>query len=338
MRTALIATLSIALSVCPITLVGQTDCSISGEQWNDIQLFRRCLAERGLDAWEVSATGRTVLHNAALQTNNPTIIVLLLEAGSDPNARDDAGMTPLQYAASNGNPMVTSHLLAAGADPNAQSNRGYAPLHDAQWNDNPRVTSLLLTAGADPNALSNDGWTPFHSAVFYDRSVSAFLETGVNVGLTLLQLSVLEDDSTAVDSLLASGTDPNESDDFGWTALHYAVSIGERPMASRLLAAGVDPDARSDNGLTALHLVADPTVVELLAAAGADVDARNDLERTPLHQAALFRQALVIQALIDAGADRQLRDTNGDRPIDLAQRNGRIEEDDPVLRRLGSRN
>lgn len=338
MCARLIASMSVLVWISPVTLVAQTDCSISGEQWNDIQLFRRCLAERGLDAWEVNATGRTVLHNAALQTNNPTIIVLLLEAGANPNARDDTGAIPLLHAASNGNPMVTSHLLAAGADPNAQSNSGYAPLHLAQLNDNPRVTLLLLGAGADPVALSNDGWTPFHSAVFYDRSVSAFLEAGVDVGLTSLQLSVLEADSRALDSLLANGADPNDTDDFGWTALHYAVSIGERPMTSGFLAAGVDPNARSDNGLTALHLAADPTVVELLAAAGADVDARNDLERTPLHQAALFREALVIQALIDAGADRQLRDTNGDRPIDLAQRNGRIEEDDPVLRRLGSRN
>ena len=75
-----------------------------------------------------------------------------------------------------------------------------------------------------------------------------------------------------------------------------------------------------------------------LAAAGADVNARNDLGRTPLHQAALFREPSVIEALLDAGADRQLRDTNGERPIDLAERNGRIEEDDPVLRRLEVRN
>ncbi len=86
MRTALLTTLSVAPLASPTTLSGQTDCSISGEQWNDIQLFRRCLADSGLDAWEVSPTGRTVLHDAALRTDNPTIVVLLLEAGANPNA------------------------------------------------------------------------------------------------------------------------------------------------------------------------------------------------------------------------------------------------------------
>ena len=313
--------------------VGQ-GCDISGDDWDNIQLFRRCLTERGVDQWN-AADGETVLHSAAAWTNNPTIIVLLLDAGADPNARADNGQTPLHYGAWNANPVVTQHLLAAGADPSAASNLGYTPLHEATGNENERVAKLLLDAGGDPNAVSNDGWTPFHSAVFYGSAVAAFLEAGIDVGLTSLQLSVLEGNSRAVDSLLADGVDPSNTDDFGWTALHYAVSIGERPMASRFLAAGVDPNARSENGLAALHLAADPTVVELLAGTGGDVDARNDLGRTPLHQAALFREVAVIEALIDVGADRQLRDSNGERPIDLAERNGRIEENDRVLRRLG---
>ena len=336
MRNALIATLSVAAVVSPVTLVGQTDCSISGEQWNDIQLFRRCLEERGLDAWELSPTGRTVLHNAALQTDNPTIIVLLLEAGSDPNARSNSGSTPLHYGVQNSNPVVTSHLLTAGSDPNAVENGGYTPLHYAHLNANARVTVLLLEAGADPYSLSNDGWTPFHSAVFYARvrSVSVYLDRGTDFGLTALHRAILLGDSETAMSLLADGANATPTDDYGWNSLHFAVSMGERRIVMAILEAGGDPDARTENGLTTLHLVADPAMVEALVAAGAEIDARNDLARTPLHQAALFREAAVVEALLDAGADPMLEDDEGNRPADLAERNSRIDENSDVVRRL----
>ena len=336
MRNVLSVTLSVATLVSPMTLVGQTDCSISGEQWNDIQLFRRCLAERGLEAWEVSPAGRTVLHNAALQTDNPTIVVLLLEAGSDPNSRDDSGSTPLHFGVQNGNPVVSSHLLAAGSDPNAADNDGYTPLHIAHWNANVRVTELLLEAGANPYAQSNDGWTPFHSAVFSARSssLSVFLEKGTDFGLAPLHRAIVLGDSETGMSLLVDGAEASAVDDFGWNSLHFAVSMGERRIAIAILEAGGDPNKGTENGLTALHLASDPGMVEALVASGAEIDARSDLGRTPLHQAALYRGARVIEALLDAGADPMAEDNEGNRPADLAERNSRIPEDSDVMRRL----
>ena len=312
------------------------DCSIYGEQWNDIRLFRRCLEERGLGAWEVSATGRTVLHNAALQTDNPTIIVLLLEAGSDANARDDFGSTPLHSGVQNRNPVVTSHLLASGSDPNAENNDGYTPLHFAHLNANARVTALLLDAGANPQALSNDGWTPFHSAVFSARSraLSEFLERGVDFNFSPLQRAILLGDSETTMSLLANGADATTSDDYGWNSLHFAVAMGAHGIVIAILTVGSDPDAKTENGLTALHLAADPDMVEAMVAAGAVIDIRNGVGRTPLHQAALYREAVVVEALLHAGADPMLRDHEGKRPADLAEDYGRIEELGDVMRRL----
>jgi len=341
------------------------DCTTVSD-WSDIQYFRHCLKDTGPANW-MAPSGVTLLHVAAGLTRNPTIVILLLEAGFDPNARNDRGRTSLHYGAENPNPVVTSHLLAAGADPNAMSNTGdtplhgaarndnervikvlldagadpnamsntgYTPLHGVASNDNERVIKVLLDAGADPNALSNDGWTPFYSAVFFGRSASVFLDAGAGVGLTALHRAIVHGDSRTADSLLAQGADPNGADEYGWNALHFAVPKMDGRTVSHLLVAGADPNARTANGLTALHLAADRAVIAALAVGGAEIDVPNDLGRTPLHQAALFRTAPVVEALLDAGANIDFTDNEGNRPADLAERNYRIDENSDVMRRL----
>ena len=236
------------LGLAAASMVAQTvaaqDCSISGDAWDDVQLFRRCLNEGGPEQWD-APEGNTVLHNAARLTNNPTIIYLLLEAGFDPSARNDIGETPLHRAAAgNSNPMVVRHLLDADANPNAPDNDGYTALHwAAARNGNERVSSVLLAAGSDPNAESNDGRTPLHSALLYNTNaavVSVLVGAGAAVGSTGLQLAVLSGDSAAVASLLADGVDLAAKDSYGWNALDYGVLNDDPVIVRALVDAGVD--------------------------------------------------------------------------------------------------
>ena len=130
-------------------------CSISRNDWDDIERFRSCIEEQGLEAWSP-----WVLHQAARPTGNPTVVHLLLQAGADPSARDDQGQTPLHQGVRNANPMVTRYLVDAGADLSARDNDGYTPLHhSAAWSGNGPVIKLLLDRGTDPLAESNDGRT-----------------------------------------------------------------------------------------------------------------------------------------------------------------------------------
>ena len=296
-RSLALALLAIPLAPLPATA---QDCSISGEKWDDIQLFRRCLAERGLDAWDDSPTGRTVLHNAALQTSNPTIIRLLLDAGADPNTPDDRGVTPLHLGAQNRNPMVVTHLLSAGADLHTGDNEGYTPLHHAAaWSGNDRVVNLLLTRGANPLADSNDGRTPLHSALRYQAgsgTVTVLIEAGAAASLTPLQRAALDGDDTTVESLLADGADPDAADRYGWGPLHYAVPFGGPDVVTLLLRAGADPGVIDE-----------------------------DQKRTPLHYAAVSStDPAVVVTLVNAGVDPGIRDDQGQLAVDLARANDAI--------------
>jgi ankyrin repeat protein len=92
------------------------------------------------------------------------LIIILLEAGADINAKDDLGWTPLVWALRR-TPEVITILLNAGADINSQDKLGQTPLiNAARTSQNPEVVTILLRAGADAKAKDNAGKTAFNYA------------------------------------------------------------------------------------------------------------------------------------------------------------------------------
>jgi ankyrin repeat protein len=93
---------------------------------------------------------------------HPAIVEFLLKNGADVKlaARNAQKVTALHAGASRGGAEIVKLLLEAGADPNVKQERGFVPLHSAAANGSAAVVELLLKHGAHPDAKAEDGKTP----------------------------------------------------------------------------------------------------------------------------------------------------------------------------------
>lgn len=93
----------------------------------------------------------------------------------------------------------------------------------------------------------------------------------------------------AVKRHVARGTDIDETDENGGTALSLATLVGKIKTARFLIEKGADVDHRNNDGNRALHgaaFLGQRDAVELLLDSGADVNARNNNGETPLDTSA----------------------------------------------------
>jgi len=102
------------------------------------------------------------IHQAAKDGNIETVKLDLAD-GTDVNAKDDNGRTPLHKAAEEGHKEIAELFIAAGAGVNAKNNLGGTPLHEAAASGHKEIAELLIAKDADVN-VNMGGWTPLHLA------------------------------------------------------------------------------------------------------------------------------------------------------------------------------
>ncbi len=119
----------------------------------------------------------------------------------------------------------------------------------------------------------------------------------------------------------------------GGTLLHEVAGGGNPFIVELLLHLGADPNASDQLGHTPLYFVGNALhgaygadVVRILAQSGANLNAQERLKLcTPLHMAARRGNVQVAAALLDWGADREVRDKLGDTPLHRAVKCGKTE-------------
>jgi len=91
---------------------------------------------------------RTPLHEEIRGGGSLAISFALLDAGADPNARDEKGKTALHFAAEKGDIENVQHLLQNKSDPDIEDDEGNMPLHIAASRGNVSVFKALIDGGA----------------------------------------------------------------------------------------------------------------------------------------------------------------------------------------------
>ena len=152
------------------------------------------------------------------------------------------------------------------------------------------------------------------------------------VGPSLLHEAVRSSDTGRIKALLEAGADVNAPGKWlGFTPLHWAAGLDHVDVIKLLIANGAHVNARTTTlpplavrtQETPLHVAARSDrlrAIEVLLDAGADVNAQDFVDKTPLHAAFTnynTHTAAIVQALVRAGADPNLRDKRNWRPVDM---------------------
>ena len=293
------------LGITPISIA----CRNGSEAMVDLLLKAKA------DAKGSEPSGETVLMSCA-RTGSLGAVEQLLAAGAEPNSVEvDSGQTALMWAAAGGHWEIVDLLIGAGADVNASSSGKFTPLMFAARTGDLKSAELLLDAGAEVNVATEDGLSPLLIA-----SASLDAITGSDY-----RLVIEESQHESLGALLLDrGADVTQSDQYGMTALHYAVEMNKPSLLRALLKRDADPNAQLTQGLPFRR---------------GDYVGREAYDgASPFWLAARLGNVEMMRELLDAGADPELRQAWGVTPTMVAagvtQTDSRIANEEKLIQAL----
>jgi ankyrin repeat protein len=132
-------------------------------------------------------------------------------------------------------------------------------------------------------------------------------------------------DVAEMERQIAAGANPNALVD-GWTPLQWAAERGRIAAIAALVKAGARVDGADNGGFTPLMCAAgfgQSAAIDALVAAGADVHRVDSDGDSALHRASMFGKLDAARVLLEAGAKADVRNKEGERPIDVVRAHAR---------------
>ncbi|KFD61658.1 hypothetical protein M514_11433 [Trichuris suis] len=271
------------------------------------------------------------LHKAAVDDNLPLLKRALLEEHADVNCCDEDGTTALMLASLYGHMECIQFLIEQGADFNLCRPTGANALFFATEEGHEEAVSYLLRSGVD--ARKCGGIALFVAAQRgYRRLVKMLLAAGSDPNYSMpdgahsLFVAVQNGHMSISKMLMQCGADVNKCRNVrdGTSPLWIACQMNHVALVKELIKHDADVNKAREDGATPLFKAAHKgnfEVVEALLECRPYLGLLKNGE-SPLHAACLFGHLNVAKLLIRAGADVNLRNQNGETPLQLAEQLG----------------
>ena len=289
------------------------------------------LIKSGVDINAKDEDGQTPLHYA-LVPMRPEVVKILIDCGADPSIPDKRGETALMKAVDNADVTMTALLLTHPAClatiNSALTFEGQeSALHFAVKRNKLKIAEVLLDAGALVNQTDGYRQTPLYLA--FDRSLPDMAEflikRGADVGKCpadtkfkrhLVHLAAKDERTSLFSLLIKHDGNLHGLDDDHANALHYAIGPPSLTNLKALLNEGVNPETPDKWGRRAIdqlnyrHSAEYFEAAKILLAAGASPDISRDpqVKTSPLHIAIRQENIPLMDILVKAGADLEVRD------------------------------
>lgn len=192
---------------------------------------------------------------------------------------------------------MAEYLLQQGIEANTAQFERHSALLRTITVKNPDMTKLLLEHGADPN---------------YPPPLMDVSGEIVTPGLHALHQSAIYGDMETVKMLVSAGAELDMCASNGGSPLWYAAAQGHDEVACYLVNAGADPEARFDN--TRKASAPHPAAIDAPKAGEVIHDFR-----TGIFRPATKNNTVMLQILLDAGADVHALDDKGRTALDCAK-------------------
>lgn len=267
-----------------------------------VDIVKELLTRTDVDVDHVNDLGWTALLEAIVLgdggARHQQIVQLLVDYGADIRIADKDGVTPLEHARARGFTEIERILLAVSGQRDQR-------LIAAAGQDDVEAVRQLLAQGADVRAQDENGRTALIAAAY-------------------------RNDLVVADVLIQAGADVNVQDKTKQSAYLIATSDGYVELLKRTLLAGADVHRTDSFNGTGLIRAADRGHVEIireLLRTEIKIDHVNNLGWTALLEAIILgdggaRHAEVVRLLVEAGANVNLADADGNTPLAHAQRRG----------------
>ncbi|KAK6500072.1 hypothetical protein TWF481_010430 [Arthrobotrys musiformis] len=237
----------------------------------------------------------------ALENKDEDMVNLLLERKQDLKGADYRGETLLFTAVRYRHEAGIRLLISEGANIEAENKDRETPLLAAVRGASEAVVILLFEASIK---IGRDKSEVAQKALFAAANAYGFKSP---------------ESENIIDYLIKMGADLEAEDEYGETALLIAIRCNQKEIVGCLLKKG----ARSTANLVS-HAVRSNSkdVVGFLIDKGADLEGVDDTDygRTALFYAAKQGNEGSVRALVEAGADLEAHDKNGDTPLSVSAR------------------